>query len=96
MTRTLPAGFTWETVSQYARERNALVFNFIRVATISERVDGAGWAVTVHKQRQDYTAQPWAIAKDEAQARRWVITWAVRDEAMIRAEVAAYNARLKR
>lgn len=94
MPRQLPPGFSWQPVSPHVTHRTVLVLATTQVASISERVDGAGWAVTVHRQREDHRARPFAIAKDEAQARDWVTRWAVRDEALIREEVAAYNAGL--
>jgi hypothetical protein len=95
MPADLPDGFVWKPVTPLFAELTVLVLGTTQVASIAERVDGAGWAVTVHRQREDHRARPFAIARDEAQAREWVTRWAVRDEALIRAEVAAYSAKLK-
>lgn len=94
MDSQLPDGFSWEARSPHLSDREVLVVDGIQVACIGARVDGKGWAVTVHRAREDHRARPWAIARDEAQAREWVTRWAIRDEALIREEVAAYRASL--
>lgn len=94
MSRRLPPGFAWKPVSPHLRELTCLVVDGVQVAKITQRINSTEWAVTVHRAREDHRDRPWAIAKDEAQARDWVTRWAVRDEALIREEVAAYNARL--